>query len=128
INPEGAEYFYALRLNFANSNNDAEYEGLPAASSGRIPCSIYSWIGVIQILVVSSTIALTSVVSTNRSLSSSISTPFVNPLHCANASLLRVDNTFGNPSTHAPPSWCNLVLIPCIMLRFARSTAPFAFE
>ncbi|GJV56737.1 reverse transcriptase domain-containing protein [Tanacetum coccineum] len=28
IDPEGAEYSYALRLNFANSNNDAEYEAL----------------------------------------------------------------------------------------------------
>nr|GEX66639.1 hypothetical protein [Tanacetum cinerariifolium] len=37
--------------------------GMPifAASSGRIPCSIYSWIGVIQVLVASSSIALTSV-------------------------------------------------------------------
>ncbi|GJS24523.1 reverse transcriptase domain-containing protein [Tanacetum coccineum] len=31
IDPEGAEYSYALRLNFANSNNDAEYEALLAA-------------------------------------------------------------------------------------------------
>ncbi|GKB49815.1 retrotransposon protein, putative, ty3-gypsy subclass [Tanacetum coccineum] len=30
IDPEGAEYSYALRLNFANSNNDAEYEALLA--------------------------------------------------------------------------------------------------
>ncbi|GJR25558.1 reverse transcriptase domain-containing protein [Tanacetum coccineum] len=30
IYPEGAEYPYALRLNFANSNNDAEYEALLA--------------------------------------------------------------------------------------------------
>ncbi|GJV38806.1 reverse transcriptase domain-containing protein [Tanacetum coccineum] len=28
IDPKGAEYPYALRLNFANSNNDAEYEAL----------------------------------------------------------------------------------------------------
>nr|GEX08718.1 hypothetical protein [Tanacetum cinerariifolium] len=28
IDPEGAEYSYALRLNFANSNNDAEYKAL----------------------------------------------------------------------------------------------------
>ncbi|GJY83030.1 reverse transcriptase domain-containing protein [Tanacetum coccineum] len=28
IDPEGAKYSYALRLNFANSNNDAEYEAL----------------------------------------------------------------------------------------------------
>ncbi|GKF52900.1 putative ribonuclease H-like domain-containing protein, partial [Tanacetum coccineum] len=26
IDPEGVEYSYALRLNFTNSNNDAEYE------------------------------------------------------------------------------------------------------
>ncbi|GKA81460.1 reverse transcriptase domain-containing protein [Tanacetum coccineum] len=30
IDPEGAKYSYALRLNFANSNNDAEYEALLA--------------------------------------------------------------------------------------------------
>ncbi|GJU80735.1 retrovirus-related pol polyprotein from transposon TNT 1-94 [Tanacetum coccineum] len=30
IDPDGAEYSYALRLNFANSNNDAEYEALLA--------------------------------------------------------------------------------------------------
>ncbi|GJX16804.1 reverse transcriptase domain-containing protein [Tanacetum coccineum] len=30
IDPEGAEYSYALRLNFANSNNDAEYKALLA--------------------------------------------------------------------------------------------------
>ncbi|GKA81464.1 reverse transcriptase domain-containing protein [Tanacetum coccineum] len=30
IDPEGVEYSYALRLNFANSNNDAEYEALLA--------------------------------------------------------------------------------------------------
>ncbi|GJS94836.1 reverse transcriptase domain-containing protein [Tanacetum coccineum] len=30
IDPEGTEYSYALRLNFANSNNDAEYEALLA--------------------------------------------------------------------------------------------------
>ncbi|GJW44856.1 reverse transcriptase domain-containing protein [Tanacetum coccineum] len=30
IDTEGAEYSYALRLNFANSNNDAEYEALLA--------------------------------------------------------------------------------------------------
>ncbi|GJV72171.1 putative nucleotidyltransferase, ribonuclease H [Tanacetum coccineum] len=30
IDPKGAEYSYALRLNFANSNNDAEYEALLA--------------------------------------------------------------------------------------------------
>ncbi|GJU76508.1 reverse transcriptase domain-containing protein, partial [Tanacetum coccineum] len=30
IDPEGAEYSYALRLNFTNSNNDAEYEALLA--------------------------------------------------------------------------------------------------
>ncbi|GJR79918.1 reverse transcriptase domain-containing protein [Tanacetum coccineum] len=30
IDPEGAEYNYTLRLNFANSNNDAEYEALLA--------------------------------------------------------------------------------------------------
>nr|GEV53870.1 ribonuclease H-like domain-containing protein [Tanacetum cinerariifolium] len=28
IDPEGAEYSYALRVNFANSNNDAEYEAM----------------------------------------------------------------------------------------------------
>ncbi|GJX15426.1 reverse transcriptase domain-containing protein [Tanacetum coccineum] len=30
IDPKGAEYSYVLRLNFANSNNDAEYEALLA--------------------------------------------------------------------------------------------------
>ncbi|GJW18260.1 reverse transcriptase domain-containing protein [Tanacetum coccineum] len=30
IDPEGVEYSYTLRLNFANSNNDAEYEALLA--------------------------------------------------------------------------------------------------
>ncbi|GJS24796.1 reverse transcriptase domain-containing protein [Tanacetum coccineum] len=30
IDPEGAKYSYALRLNFSNSNNDAEYEALLA--------------------------------------------------------------------------------------------------
>ncbi|GJT53792.1 reverse transcriptase domain-containing protein [Tanacetum coccineum] len=30
IDPEGAEYYYALRLNFSNSNNDAKYEALLA--------------------------------------------------------------------------------------------------
>ncbi|GJV00866.1 reverse transcriptase domain-containing protein [Tanacetum coccineum] len=30
IDPEGAEYSYALRLNFSNSSNDAEYEALLA--------------------------------------------------------------------------------------------------
>nr|GEW10439.1 hypothetical protein [Tanacetum cinerariifolium] len=30
IDPEGAEYSYALRLNFANSNNDAKYKALLA--------------------------------------------------------------------------------------------------
>ncbi|GJV46273.1 reverse transcriptase domain-containing protein [Tanacetum coccineum] len=30
IDPEGAEYSYTLRLNFANSNNDAKYEALLA--------------------------------------------------------------------------------------------------
>ncbi|GKF96118.1 reverse transcriptase domain-containing protein, partial [Tanacetum coccineum] len=28
IDPKGAEYYYALRLNLTNSNNDAEYEAL----------------------------------------------------------------------------------------------------
>ncbi|GKD48696.1 hypothetical protein Tco_1277672, partial [Tanacetum coccineum] len=58
-------------------------------SSGRIPCSIYSLINVIQVLVASSSIALTSIVSTDRSLSSSIRTPFVIHLHYTAASLLR---------------------------------------
>ncbi|GJV80403.1 reverse transcriptase domain-containing protein [Tanacetum coccineum] len=30
IDPEGAKYSYALRLNFSNSNNDAEYEAMLA--------------------------------------------------------------------------------------------------
>nr|GEX79796.1 reverse transcriptase domain-containing protein [Tanacetum cinerariifolium] len=30
IDPEGAEYSYALRVNFANSNNDVEYEAMLA--------------------------------------------------------------------------------------------------
>ncbi|GKC22546.1 reverse transcriptase domain-containing protein, partial [Tanacetum coccineum] len=30
IDPEGAKYSYALRLNFTNANNDAEYEALLA--------------------------------------------------------------------------------------------------
>ncbi|GKD74962.1 reverse transcriptase domain-containing protein [Tanacetum coccineum] len=30
IDPEGAEYSYSLRLNFTNSNNDAEYEAMLA--------------------------------------------------------------------------------------------------
>ncbi|GKD12700.1 reverse transcriptase domain-containing protein [Tanacetum coccineum] len=30
IDPEGTEYSYAIRLNFTNSNNDAEYEALLA--------------------------------------------------------------------------------------------------
>ncbi|GKA43072.1 reverse transcriptase domain-containing protein [Tanacetum coccineum] len=30
INPEGAKYSYTLRLNYDNSNNDAEYEALLA--------------------------------------------------------------------------------------------------
>ncbi|GJW18122.1 reverse transcriptase domain-containing protein, partial [Tanacetum coccineum] len=30
IDPKGTEYFYALRLNFSNSNNDAKYEALLA--------------------------------------------------------------------------------------------------
>nr|GEW53494.1 putative ribonuclease H-like domain-containing protein [Tanacetum cinerariifolium] len=40
IDPEGAEYSYALRLNFANSNNDAEYEaqlaGLRVATKMKV--------------------------------------------------------------------------------------------
>ncbi|GJR28291.1 reverse transcriptase domain-containing protein [Tanacetum coccineum] len=32
VDPKGVEYSYALRLNFANSNNDAEYEALLAGS------------------------------------------------------------------------------------------------
>nr|GEV35572.1 hypothetical protein [Tanacetum cinerariifolium] len=40
--------------------------------------------------------------------------------------VLWANNTFCNSSTHALPSWCNLVLIPCIMLWFAGSTALFA--
>ncbi|GJX01525.1 hypothetical protein Tco_0185438 [Tanacetum coccineum] len=40
--------------------------------------------------------------------------------------VLWAHNTFGNSFTHAPPSGCSLVLIPCIMLRLALSTAPFA--
>ncbi|GJX82019.1 hypothetical protein Tco_0331500 [Tanacetum coccineum] len=35
-------------------------------------------------------------------------------------------STFGSSSTQPAPSWCNLVLIPCMMLRLARSTALFA--
>ncbi|GJZ17091.1 hypothetical protein Tco_0553214 [Tanacetum coccineum] len=61
-------------------------------SSGRIPCSIYTWIGVIQVLVASSSIALTSTVSTDRSLSSSIRAPFVIPSHYTAASLLRASS------------------------------------
>ncbi|GJZ84291.1 hypothetical protein Tco_0649630 [Tanacetum coccineum] len=41
--------------------------------------------------------------------------------------VLWAHNTFGNSFTHAPPSWCSLVLIPYIMLRLARSTALFAW-
>ncbi|GJS35638.1 hypothetical protein Tco_0534020 [Tanacetum coccineum] len=60
------------------------------ASSGRILFLLYSWIGVIQVLVASSINALTSVISTDRSLSSLISTPFVSPSHCTAASLIKV--------------------------------------
>ncbi|GJW29172.1 hypothetical protein Tco_0046047 [Tanacetum coccineum] len=42
------------------------------------------------------------------------------------AVVLWAHNTFGNSSTHAPPSRCSLVLIPCIMLRLALLAAPFA--
>nr|GEV09249.1 hypothetical protein [Tanacetum cinerariifolium] len=54
-----------------------------------IPFSIYSWISVIQILVASSIIALTLTVSTDLSLSSSISTLFVSPLHYTIANLFK---------------------------------------
>ncbi|GJT97489.1 hypothetical protein Tco_1093007 [Tanacetum coccineum] len=50
---------------------------------------IYSWIGVTQVLVASSIIALTSAIPTDRSLSSLISTLFVSPSHCTAASLLK---------------------------------------
>nr|GEY06438.1 hypothetical protein [Tanacetum cinerariifolium] len=60
-----------------------------AVAPSRIPFSIYSWIGVIQVLVASLIIALTSAVSTDRSLSSSIRTSFVSPSHCTAASLLK---------------------------------------
>nr|GEU85148.1 putative reverse transcriptase domain-containing protein [Tanacetum cinerariifolium] len=59
------------------------------ASFDRIPFLIYSWIGIIQVLVTSSIIALTSTVSTDLLLSSSISTPFIIPLHCNVASVLK---------------------------------------
>ncbi|GJT10945.1 hypothetical protein Tco_0857987 [Tanacetum coccineum] len=45
----------------------------------------------------SSMIALTSVVSIDRSLSSSISTPFVNPSHCTAASLLKASDFYYLP-------------------------------
>nr|GEU91896.1 protein NYNRIN-like [Tanacetum cinerariifolium] len=35
IDPEGSKYSYALRLNFANSNNDAKYEALLAGIRDR---------------------------------------------------------------------------------------------
>ncbi|GJU51911.1 hypothetical protein Tco_1221466 [Tanacetum coccineum] len=62
---------------------------IKAVAPGRISFSIYSWMGVIQVLVASSIIALTSAVSTNRSLSSSTSTPVVSPSYCTVASLLK---------------------------------------
>ncbi|GJY61264.1 hypothetical protein Tco_0461921 [Tanacetum coccineum] len=40
--------------------------------------------------------------------------------------VLWAHSTFGSSSTQPPPSWCNLVLIPCIMLWFALFTALFA--
>nr|GEV24414.1 hypothetical protein [Tanacetum cinerariifolium] len=61
-----------------------------AVALSRIPFSVYSWIGVIQVHVASSIITLTSAVSTDRSLSSSTNTPFVSPSHCTDASLLKV--------------------------------------
>ncbi|GKD12009.1 hypothetical protein Tco_1196416 [Tanacetum coccineum] len=61
-------------------------------SSGRIPRSMYSCIGVIQVLSASSTIVFTFAISTDRSLSSSTNTPFVNPSHYTAASLLRASD------------------------------------
>nr|GEW53493.1 hypothetical protein [Tanacetum cinerariifolium] len=40
--------------------------------------------------------------------------------------VLWAHSTFGNSSNQAPLFWCILVLIPCIMLRLALSTASFA--
>ncbi|GKC93414.1 hypothetical protein Tco_1158856 [Tanacetum coccineum] len=40
--------------------------------------------------------------------------------------VLWAHSTFGSSSTQLAPSWCNLVLIHCMMLLLARSTAPFA--
>ncbi|GJZ89692.1 hypothetical protein Tco_0661474 [Tanacetum coccineum] len=59
------------------------------SSGPRIPFSMYSFIGVIQVLTASSTIVFTLAMSIERSLSSSINTPFVSPLHCTAASLVR---------------------------------------
>nr|GEX46889.1 hypothetical protein [Tanacetum cinerariifolium] len=36
-------------------------------------------------------------------------------------------STFSSSSTHPAPSWCSLVMIPCIMLWLALSTATFAY-
>ncbi|GJS82965.1 hypothetical protein Tco_0749506 [Tanacetum coccineum] len=51
-------------------------------SSGRIPLSMYSCIGVIHVFAVSSNIVFTSAISTDRLLSSSTNTLFVNPSYC----------------------------------------------
>nr|GEW85864.1 zinc knuckle CX2CX4HX4C [Tanacetum cinerariifolium] len=57
-------------------------------SFGRIPFSMYSYIGVIQVHAASSTIVFTLAMSIEHSLSPSINTPFVSPLHCTVASLI----------------------------------------
>ncbi|GJS78282.1 ribonuclease H-like domain-containing protein [Tanacetum coccineum] len=41
--------------------------------------------------------------------------------------VLWFQSTFGSSFTHLDPSWCNLVLIPYILLRFVCSTTPFAW-
>ncbi|GJW52972.1 mitochondrial proton/calcium exchanger protein-like protein isoform X1 [Tanacetum coccineum] len=51
------------------------------ASSGRIFFSMYSWIGVIQVLVASLIIALTYAVSIDRSVMSTVSSPTLVVLH-----------------------------------------------
>nr|GEW12176.1 hypothetical protein [Tanacetum cinerariifolium] len=58
------------------------YGPMHRSSGHRIPFSMYSYIGVIQVHAASSTIVFTLAMSIEHSLSSSINTPFVSPLHC----------------------------------------------
>nr|GEW85879.1 hypothetical protein [Tanacetum cinerariifolium] len=94
----------------------------------RIPLSMYSYISGIQVPVASSTIVFTLAISTDRSLSSSTNTPFVNPSHCTAASLLKASVflfTLGIVSSYLTTLVCAGLSSAIVSARKSANTCPF---